>query len=206
METQNSIFSKNETSHPVHPQDLRQANNTINEIFKYIERENNFKDRAAEIRYETDRKRSKRSLVVICLYLFFLGALVLCSDSNVTIVLSMVLACVGAILFAKYRNSKRYPKNVTFYENKAAENRAIADKIAQENEAVLSILPSQYRYPLASNYIVELFANGRATTLPEALDKYEEQLHRWKMERAMQQELALQAAQLQILSNIYEWI
>lgn len=206
MEIYNTPVSQNENSVPAEPHALRNANSVINEIFKYIERENNFKDRAAEIRYETDRKRSKLSSVAICLYLLFLCFPMFFSKSDFIKVMSMVLACIGAILYAKCRSSKRYPKNVALYENKAKENRTIADQIAEDNAEILAVLPLKYRYPLASNYIVELFANGRAATLPEALDKYDEQLHRWKIEHAMQQELALQAAQLQVLAEIYDWI
>ena len=54
--------------------------------------------------------------------------------------------------------------------------------ILDENESVLSCIPNSYRYPLASGFILQIFQEGRVTTMSEALDKYDEQLHRWKVE------------------------
>ena len=66
----------------------------------------------------------------------------------------------------------------------------------------MATIPEKYWYPLATGYLVELFQTGRATSLPVALDKLEEQIHRWNMEWAMQQTLSSQINQLQTLKNI----
>lgn len=48
-------------------------------------------------------------------------------------------------------------------------------------------LPEKYRYHFAACYICEYVANGRANNLSEAMNQYEEQLHRWKMENMQEQ-------------------
>ena len=56
----------------------------------------------------------------------------------------------------------------------------------------LSVIPEEYCYPMATNYLADLFRTGRATNLPMALDKLEQQIHRWNMEAAAQETLACQ--------------
>lgn len=51
---------------------------------------------------------------------------------------------------------------------------------------LMQIIPEKCRYKLAANYIVEVFETGRASTMKEALNLYEEQLYHWNMENKMQ--------------------
>lgn len=66
----------------------------------------------------------------------------------------------------------------------------------------IQIVPSNYRYVIAVQYIVESFQNRRADTLKEAINLYEEQLHRWKLENASEQMLTLQRQQMSELNKI----
>lgn len=77
----------------------------------------------------------------------------------------------------------------------------INEIIATYSKELLTIA-QKYRYPKASEYLVELFELGRASSLPEAYDKLEEQLHRWRMEESMSAMIGLQSAQLEFLKNI----
>lgn len=61
------------------------------------------------------------------------------------------------------------------------------DDIIQENREIISIIPDKYRYPMATDFFTEVLENGRADSLKEAMNLYEEQLHRWKMESKMEQ-------------------
>lgn len=61
----------------------------------------------------------------------------------------------------------------------------ILERFVQDNAEIITFLPKSYRYPLAANFIAEVLENGRADTLKEAFNLYEEQLHRWKMENKM---------------------
>ena len=46
----------------------------------------------------------------------------------------------------------------------------------------ISCVPSNYFYPIAIDYFIEVLSNGRAESFKEAMNLYEEQLHRWKIE------------------------
>ena len=76
----------------------------------------------------------------------------------------------------------------------------------ESNKDALSFLPTDYWYPLATSFMVKTVQAGRATTLPEAIDKLEEQLHRWRLEEANAQILAQQQAQSQQLAEIAQGI
>lgn len=191
---------KNENTATVSFDSLTYTNNVINEIYKYTERAKNFKLLSFEAKKNAENKLQRFVAIVSALAF----VLILCIDFWP---LRIMLLCpiIGALFLWSKRDRIPMRSETEMYERKSEENRKIADKIAQENQDALELIPAQYRYPLASNYIVELFANGRATTIPEALDKYEEQLHRWRLEESMQIQISLQEAQLETLVEIYKW-
>ena len=61
------------------------------------------------------------------------------------------------------------------------------EKFAEKNGHVLKFLPNQYRNLQATSYMLMAVKNGRADTLKEAINLYEEQLHRWRLEDAARQ-------------------
>lgn len=65
-------------------------------------------------------------------------------------------------------------------------------KFVEENIHLIEFLPMQYRDLQAVSFMLLAVANGRADTLKEAINLYEEQLHRWKLENAVQQSLEMQ--------------
>ena len=79
--------------------------------------------------------------------------------------------------------------------------REINKLVAQSSKELSGIAP-KYRYPAASEILVELFELGRASTLPEAYDKLEEQLHRLRLETAMAALIHAQITQLEFLGRI----
>ena len=69
--------------------------------------------------------------------------------------------------------------------------------------AVLSFLPRAYHDLLAVSYMLETVTNGRAETLKEALNAYEEQLRHWElMEEVRQQNMHAQYLE-QTLDTLY---
>ena len=87
-------------------------------------------------------------------------------------------------------------------EKKAQENFNAVGEIIKKYSDCLAVIPQKYWYPLATGYIAEVISNGCATTISIALDKLEEQIHRWNMERSMQQQVSLQIAQRESLRRI----
>ena len=77
-----------------------------------------------------------------------------------------------------------------------------AQEIYESNYSDLSFLPSDYWYPLATNYLVQAIELGRVTTLGEALNLFDAQLHRWRVEQANTNLLAQQQMQTRHLSSI----
>ena len=96
---------------------------------------------------------------------------------------------------------------------KAKKNRDIDKQLAQyqvelknyleqNNCRELYCVPEKYRYYIAVNYIYECLRDGRASDLKEALNMYEEQMHRWKMEGYQQQMLVRSEQQLKVSQAI----
>ena len=86
-----------------------------------------------------------------------------------------------------------------------------ADAVTLEKAAkeLLAFLPDTYRNAEAACYMLLAVKDGRADTLKEAMNLYEEQLHRWKMEKlaansARMQQIhmeAMQSAMQEIANN-----
>ena len=71
---------------------------------------------------------------------------------------------------------------------------------ARENLNVLDFLPDIYRTQLAAAFMERVVRTGRADTLKEAINLFEEQLHRWTLEeqgRQLLQQKELQTIMLQ---------
>jgi len=69
------------------------------------------------------------------------------------------------------------------------------DKELNENANIgcVDLIPENYRYPLALDEIYSYLADHRAESWKEAVNLYEEQLHRWKLEENSEEALLLQA-------------
>ena len=91
---------------------------------------------------------------------------------------------------------------LTKLRGSAQAERDKAQAICDAGWRELAILPEDYRYPLASTYLVRAVAAGRVTTLAEALDRFDAQLHRWKIEQANDQIVSQQQAQSKYLRSI----
>lgn len=87
-------------------------------------------------------------------------------------------------------------------EEKAASLEYKIQELVSNNRQNVAILAPEYRFPEASAYIVRLFELERVSTLPEAYDKTEAQIHRWRMETAMSVLIHTQITQLSMLQEI----
>jgi ABC-type transport system involved in cytochrome bd biosynthesis fused ATPase/permease subunit len=77
-------------------------------------------------------------------------------------------------------------------QGKAQEERNAAQQIFEANYEALSFLPDDYWYPMATSYLVKAIASKRVDNLGDALDRFDAQLHRWKVEEANANLLAQQ--------------
>ena len=56
------------------------------------------------------------------------------------------------------------------------------DQFIADTQYVMDFLPQPYRNELAAAYMEQVVSTGRAESLKEAMNLYEEQLHRWALE------------------------
>ncbi len=75
------------------------------------------------------------------------------------------------------------------------------DEFIASTEHLLDFLPGNYRSDLAIAYMEKVVRTGRADTLKEAMNLFEEQLHRWTLESQGQQLLEQNAIQTQMIND-----
>lgn len=85
---------------------------------------------------------------------------------------------------------------------RARTERETGREILDRNGGYLAFLPVEYRNCAATSYLVRMVASGRVRTLGEALDRYDAQLHLWKVEAANANLVAQQQAQTAHLKSI----
>ena len=117
----------------------------------------------------------------------------------------LLVSIVGGVVVGVggYRNEKAtLNAQISSLKKKAQEERDAAQQIFEKNYEALSFLPDDYWYPLATSYLVKAIASKRVETLGDALDRFDAQLHRWKVEEANANLLAQQQAQTAHLKSI----
>jgi len=100
---------------------------------------------------------------------------------------SLIAVIIVAFPFSLFSGLKVAKKDLRQIVQKHDELKIRLEDIIQEKKEIISIIPEKYRYPLAANFFAEVLENGRADSMKEAMNLYEEQLHRWKMENKMEQ-------------------
>jgi hypothetical protein len=118
-----------------------------------------------------------------------------------SLVIAFLLSAGFAFLRFKAHKSK-IDKEADGIQASAKAEMDVVNNIAQSNKELISSVPANYRYPMATNYIYEVFRDGRVNTLNEALNMYDTQLHRWKMEKMGEKMLTEQQRQTNIMKVI----
>ena len=96
------------------------------------------------------------------------------------------------------RNEDEYVTSVS----RADEAEAAGNDILTRHASALAVIPEEYRYPMATGYLLKVVETGRAENINQALQMYDEQLHRWNVESANAEILSQQEAQTQALKGI----
>ena len=108
---------------------------------------------------------------------------------------------IGSILPSKLAEmDKKYDELI----QKAGKEKKRGDSVLQKNLAEIEFLDEDYWYPLATETMFKFARQGRATTLPELYEKYDEQQFRWKTEAAFEKMFEQQQSQMNILNSIKE--
>jgi len=146
-------------------------------------------------------------LIIICIavFIFAIGRVVYIYSSELPepnkvifneIIKPVYLSFIGigvlyfpiALLFG----IKKAKKDLEKAAARSNELKQRIESVIKEKIEVISLIPEKYRYPLATSYLTEVIECGRAETMKEALNLYEEQLHRWRMENKMNEVLRKQ--------------
>lgn len=107
----------------------------------------------------------------------------------------------AVVVVIEYKAAKRDVANI----DKVLQSRIAQRKMFLEENYTweLNYLPEKYRYVIAAQYIRECIVNQRAHNLTDAINLYEEQLYRWKMED-YQRYLCAMSAQKRVV-NVVVW-
>ena len=179
---------------------IKAADQICTEAYPYFERAVAIKDDAM-VRAAKEKKTKKFITAGIAIACYVGGAYL-----NVMIPGGALIGLIAAIVLPIF-----YYKRVALAGIKAgldeADLRAESEKakgvqMLDDNADMLSIIPSDYWYPLATNYLLKIVQTGRATNVNQALMMLDEQLHRWKVEEANKAILVQQQTQTAMLKGI----
>lgn len=93
-------------------------------------------------------------------------------------------------------------KKIQEKQAELTKNVNILNQIIHENYAGLTAVPEAYRYTYAVSTMLSYVDAMRADSMKEAINLYEEELHRMRMEQGQQQIIAIQQEQQQTLASI----
>ena len=149
---------------------------------------------SAEAKAQKEKKEKKILSIVAGVGVFFLSGPIL-NDLNLP-----AGVAVGIYLYMKVFLPK-IDAELSECMRAADVEAAKGTKILDENIPSLSVIPNDYWYPRATNYLLKGVQTGRADTVNQALQMFDEQLHRWKMEEANASIVAQQQAQTEALKG-----
>lgn len=142
------------------------------------------------------------SPIVIILFFLQIGFYGLIVGVPLGVVVGLLIKFVPA---SKTYDKNRYATLKIQYDDLSEEiekNKNTIESIIEKIRDRISVLPETYRYYIAANYIYNTLNDGRADNMKEALNLYEEQLHRWKIENANDTMTALQRQQASDVNKI----
>ena len=187
-------------------QTLSQANSAMTEIVFLLERAE-----AYEVKATTHSKGSKAVAGVLGFLALYLMALLWQAVSGhyapaetpllvgLPIVVGMfVLPVLVGFIWLKWAGASSKREAAALAES----YRDKAQRIAREHADVLAEIPAEYLTIDALSHMYRDVQTGRADSLAEAMDRYDEYLHRMRMEAAYEQLIAEQQRQAALLSRI----
>lgn len=165
---------------------LRKADKICNQANVHMEKISQGETQISNLeasKEEIKNKWIKRAIIGGILFFVWLIVIIVCYQKY-----KEEIAAVDAqIARIRRQNELEYQKAQEIYDN---------------NYSDLSFLPSDYWYPLATNYLVQAIELERVKTLGEALNIFDAQLHRWRVEQANSNLLVQQQMQTRHLNSI----
>lgn len=148
-------------------------------------------------------KKMKIKWTVIGLVVWEVVSMTLTSLGSIPL-LGLVGMAAGCYLGIKgYQAEKaKADKKIDALQKQSEAEVQTAQEVFDDHAAEMDFLPVDYWYPMATSYLVKIVKNGRTNSLSEALDKFDDYLHRWKLEEANAQLVAQQQEQTAHLASI----
>lgn len=105
------------------------------------------------------------------------------------LIISAVLSIIPALLSIPVHKSKckKMKNRIDDLQTSLGNDERFMQQFINENKPCFLMIAPRYLYPLATEYLAKLFDERRVQNINEAYDKLDEQIHRWNMERSMQQ-------------------
>lgn len=171
---------------------IRAVDDVVKKVFPHFDQAQSLIDQANNIPFAVGCLKHIIFFVVACPILTIIFAIL--ADWKINTTLLIILAIFSIIM--TYIMMEKIIKH--FHTNKlmaqANAEQAIAYEILKQNADIVSSLPPKYLIPEAIDYMKEMFETRRVHTINEALDKYDEYVHRMAMENAQSKILARQEA------------
>ena len=181
---------------------LIRADEVCNQTNGYLEEADRIESRKEKIVNKLMKADKVLSFIIGFLSWEIIGRALLKFHMNILGIIPPVLGISIGILFHKYAAGGLINRVSSGYDRKIQEQQGVAQGIFEENYDDMAFLPEEYWYPLATSYLINIAKTGRCRDLNEALDKFDEQLHRWKLEETNSEILAQQQLQTANLRSI----
>lgn len=118
----------------------------------------------------------------------------------IVVATTVALAVFTSAKFGNESGMRTYQKNIDELQNALSVDERIVPGMTEIIVEDIQIIPQDYRYPLAVEFIYKCLLNQRAQNISEAVNLYEDQLHKWRMEQ-MQEKLIEMSKQQQASLN-----
>lgn len=183
---------------------LRNADSICKEFYPYFESANKQMEEAEE-KLKDDKKTRTVISAVVGIFVWLLLSEILMDTLRLPGFFNFVAILIGGLAGKKLYTSVFFPKITEYYNVSMKEALKIEQKgklIMEEHQAELSVIPEEYWYPMATEYLLKVVQTERAENVNQALSMYDEQLHRWKLEEANAAILEEQIKQTEALKGI----
>lgn len=169
---------------------IQTADDVINEVFSFIEKADKKREQANYVKKKTGAGGVFLYIIVGYFYLMMLGIIGMMIQPSFLAAL-IDIAIIAVTIFIIYKNHQSTKGRIQELTVQEDTERMHAEELLNKNAREIAFIPPNYRFPLATGYIREMFETGRVKNMNEALDKYDEYEHRLKMEMS-QSELLMQ--------------
>lgn len=193
---------------------LTRADRVCKEAYKHYNAASDMQGQCDAL--EAKSKKSKWKWAGIGFAVYYVGQLLAASvigifgspDSFIVRALAIILGLAVIVLalrvgFGGYKQQKRKTNaEIARRQPQIQREQDAAEQIFEAHANEMDFLPVDYWYPMATDYLVKIVRSQRASDLGTAIDKLEEQMHRWKIEEANAQMVEQQMAQTAHLKSI----